>query len=203
MFGAKLPEFNMQASGTYVCARCRHALFAAHQQFDAGCGFPSFWWHLEGGITQKPLHTYGRSRIQLLCSHCGQHLGHLFPNKHTPTGLRYCISKTSIQLEEQANKKEPMTENEDHFNNLKAFIREHRSNESNFDTVYQKMETEQGQAASQQGDAAYAASLQEIMEKQAAEYRSAKEAGGTAWPEYEKLITAWERAIAAASENNS
>ncbi len=96
-----------------------------------------------------------------------------------------------------------MTENEDHFNNLKAFIREHRSNESNFDTVYQKMETEQGQAASQQGDAAYAASLQEIMEKQAAEYRSAKEAGGTAWPEYEKLITAWERAIAAASENNS
>jgi peptide-methionine (R)-S-oxide reductase len=92
---------NKDAAGTYVCTACGHPLFAAAKEFNAGCGFPSFWLHLDGGVKFNPLSTYGRERIQLLCNHCGHHLGHLFPNKSTPTGVRYCINKEAIRLTEE------------------------------------------------------------------------------------------------------
>lgn len=196
MLGEKIPLFHTAASGTYVCTRCGHALFGAHQQFDAGCGFPSFWLHLANGVTQKQLDTYGRSRIQLLCSHCGQHLGHLFLNKHTPTGLRYCISHTAISLQDSADKNISMNDNTSHFDELKEFIKTQRSNEGNFETVHQKL-SEEHAFAQQSAMTGYADSLQDILDKQVADYRSAQESAGTAWPEYEKLVTAWERAIAA------
>ncbi|WP_121353827.1 peptide-methionine (R)-S-oxide reductase [Flavisolibacter nicotianae] len=88
---------NEEATGPYVCAACGSPLFDADKQFDAGCGFPSFWQALESGVKQNPLHTYGRCRIQLLCRTCGLHLGHLFQHKHTPTGVRYCINGESIR----------------------------------------------------------------------------------------------------------
>jgi peptide-methionine (R)-S-oxide reductase len=90
----------MEAAGLYVCTACGQALFDASKKFDAGCGFPSFWMHKEEAVKLNPLHTYGRSRIQLLCNHCGLHLGHLFPNKQTPTGVRYCINKEALRAVE-------------------------------------------------------------------------------------------------------
>lgn len=72
------------------------ALFEASRQFDAGCGFPSFWDHTGNSVRLVPLYTYGRTRVQLLCAACGQHLGHLFAHKHTPTKVRYCISQQGI-----------------------------------------------------------------------------------------------------------
>ena len=86
-----------EATGLYVCTACRHPLFDAHARFEAGCGFPSFSVHKDGNVKLNPLSTYGRERIQLLCNNCGQHLGHLFPNKHASTGVRYCIRKEAIQ----------------------------------------------------------------------------------------------------------
>jgi peptide-methionine (R)-S-oxide reductase len=91
---------NKDATGLYVCVVCGHALFDASKKFEAGCGFPSFWMHKEDGVHLNPLSTYGRERVQLLCNHCGLHLGHLFPNRQTPTGVRYCISKEAIRLTE-------------------------------------------------------------------------------------------------------
>jgi len=92
-----------EVAGTYVCARCGNPLFAAAEKFNAGCGFPSFWMHLGNHVKLNPLDTYGRHRTQLLCAACGLHLGHLFPHKHTPTGLRYCINATTIQFNEHSN----------------------------------------------------------------------------------------------------
>jgi peptide-methionine (R)-S-oxide reductase len=86
-----------EATGLYVCVACGQPLFDASGKFEAGCGFPSFWRHKEDGVRLNPLSTYGRSRIQLLCNNCGLHLGHLFSNKHTPSGVRYCISKEAIR----------------------------------------------------------------------------------------------------------
>lgn len=83
--------------GTYLCSRCGTPLFEAAKQFDAGCGFPSFWLHMGEQVRLNPLHTYGRERIQLLCNNCDQHLGHLFAHKQTPTQLRYCINAEAIQ----------------------------------------------------------------------------------------------------------
>lgn len=85
------------AKVVYVCSGCGNSLFEAEKKFDAGAGFPSFWQHMGEGVEQKFLNTYGRERIQLLCSNCGQHLGHLFENKNTPTRLRYCIKHEAIE----------------------------------------------------------------------------------------------------------
>ena len=84
----------------YVCTACGNELFEEDKKFDSGTGFPSFWSHFGENVEQKFLDTYGRERIQLLCKRCGLHLGHLFPNKKTPTKLRYCINAASIALEE-------------------------------------------------------------------------------------------------------
>lgn len=90
-----------KATGIYACARCGNGLFDADKKFEAGCGFPSFYMHKGKGVSQNPLHTYGRTRIQLLCSHCGLHLGHLFENRQTPSGLRYCINEDAIRFTEE------------------------------------------------------------------------------------------------------
>ena len=88
-----------QASAVYVCSRCGNDLFEEEKKFDSGTGFPSFWMHIGDHVRQQFLDSYGRERIQLLCSRCDQHLGHLFPNKHTPTNVRYCINAAAISLE--------------------------------------------------------------------------------------------------------
>ena len=89
-----------QADGCYVCSGCGQALFDADKKFDSKTGFPSFWMHIGQNVKENFLDTYGRERTQLLCNHCGLHLGHLFPNKHTPTRVRYCINANSIALQE-------------------------------------------------------------------------------------------------------
>lgn len=84
----------------YECTACHLPLFEEAKKFDSKTGFPSFWLHIDENVRQNFLTTYGRERIQLLCNHCGQHLGHLFPNKKTPTGIRYCINSNAIHLNE-------------------------------------------------------------------------------------------------------
>jgi peptide-methionine (R)-S-oxide reductase len=80
----------------YACSNCNNLLFEADSRFEAGCGFPSFWKHRGNNVQQNLLTTYGRERIQLVCARCGQHLGHLFTSKVTPTGVRYCINGNAI-----------------------------------------------------------------------------------------------------------
>lgn len=80
----------------YSCSKCGILLFEAAVKFDVGSGFPSFWRHIADHVRLNPLATYGRERIQLLCNSCGQHLGHLFEDKRTPSELRYCINSKSI-----------------------------------------------------------------------------------------------------------
>lgn len=90
---------NAELPGVYVCSSCSNVLFEAAKKFDSGCGFPSFWQQAGDRVKLTPLHTYNRSRIQLLCAGCGTHLGHLFRHKHTPTGLRYCINGAAIRFQ--------------------------------------------------------------------------------------------------------
>ena len=73
-----------------------------------------------------------------------------------------------------------------------AFIREHRGNEGNFEKLYNKLEAEIEDNPTAEK---YVGSLQEIKEKAVPEYKKAKETKGTAWPEFEKFVTEFERAI--------
>ena len=101
MLGEKKFIFYEAATGTFVCSNCGFELVKADKKFNAGCGFPSFYLHIADHVKLNPLHTYGRDRIQLLCNNCGQHLGHLFDSKQTPTRVRYCINDTAIRLKEE------------------------------------------------------------------------------------------------------
>jgi hypothetical protein len=71
-----------------------------------------------------------------------------------------------------------------------AFIREHRSNESNFEKLYAKLEEQ-----TREDNKTYTSQLLEIKEKSAEEYRKAKETGGTAWPEFEKFVSEFEKTV--------
>ncbi|GAB3203128.1 peptide-methionine (R)-S-oxide reductase [Pontibacter aydingkolensis] len=91
-------EEQKQESGTYTCSNCGQVLFEAKYKFDIGSGFPSFWAQVGESVLHTPLNTYGRNRVQLLCSQCHQHLGHLFEDTRTPTNVRYCINADAIKL---------------------------------------------------------------------------------------------------------
>ena len=91
------PSEREKQSGIYTCAECGQILFEAKYKFEVGSGFPSFWAQVEENIEQNLLKTYGRTRIQLLCSQCKQHLGHLFDDARTPTNVRYCINTDALK----------------------------------------------------------------------------------------------------------
>lgn len=74
--------------------------------------------------------------------------------------------------------------------NLAAFIREHRSSEGNFEKIYAKLEE-----VTNDEDAEFAASLSDIKEKTVPPYQKAKEVGGTAWPEFEKFVSEFEKTV--------
>lgn len=86
-------------NGTYHCVCCGNPLFDSNSKFNAGCGWPSFHSELEeAGIVQRPDFGRGMSRVELLCSQCDAHLGHIFPDGPEPTGLRYCINSVSLDF---------------------------------------------------------------------------------------------------------
>ena len=83
--------------GVYVCAACGSELFTSDMKFDSGCGWPSFDKEIAGGkIIQKRDTSHGMIRIEILCANCQSHLGHIFDDGPTDTGMRYCVNSVSL-----------------------------------------------------------------------------------------------------------
>jgi peptide methionine sulfoxide reductase msrA/msrB len=86
--------------GIYTCAGCGNELFSDDMKFDSHCGWPSFDKEIAGGkIKQIVDKTLGMERTEIVCAKCGGHLGHIFPDGPTETGMRYCVNSLSLGFE--------------------------------------------------------------------------------------------------------
>jgi peptide-methionine (R)-S-oxide reductase len=91
--------WNTKAAGLYVCAGCRAPLFRSETKYASGCGWPSFYDDLGGGVVEVRVdRSHGMIREEIVCAACGGHLGHVFPDGPRPTGRRYCVNSASVEL---------------------------------------------------------------------------------------------------------
>jgi len=93
--------YDNKSDGIYKCICCDAALFDSETKFDSGTGWPSFYESVEDSITEIKDSSHGMIRIEVRCSSCDAHLGHLFTDGPEPTGLRYCINSVCLNFKEE------------------------------------------------------------------------------------------------------
>jgi len=92
------PLLHVDADGAFRCAGCETVLFETGSKFDSGSGWPSFD-SAVGPIVEETDTSHGMRRTEILCGTCGGHLGHLFNDGPTDTGMRYCVNSLSLAFD--------------------------------------------------------------------------------------------------------
>ena len=95
-FSGKYNDFFQ--NGIYSCKGCGQKLFNSKNKFISSCGWPSFDESIKGSINYIEDNSHNMSRVEIVCSKCGGHQGHIFNDGPTKTGKRYCINSISIDF---------------------------------------------------------------------------------------------------------
>jgi len=83
--------------GVYVCKACNNPLFNSDSKFKSNCGWPSFDDEIDKAIIRKLDYSLGMKRIEICCSNCNGHLGHIFEGEGlTDKNIRHCVNSLSI-----------------------------------------------------------------------------------------------------------
>ena len=83
--------------GLYVCKACNNPLFNSDSKFNSNCGWPSFDDEIDKAIIRKKDYSLGMKRIEICCSNCDGHLGHIFEGEGlTDKNIRHCVNSLSI-----------------------------------------------------------------------------------------------------------
>ncbi len=94
-------EYNSHKdNGVYCCAGCAEELFSSKAKYESGSGWPSFYEPIEAGsIGQTVDQRYGMERVEIYCTNCGGHIGHVFTDGPRPTGMRYCTNSAALKFQ--------------------------------------------------------------------------------------------------------
>ena len=95
------PLNHEKRKGTFACAGCDLPLFASDTKFESGTGWPSFYQPLEGAVGTSEDSSFFMKRIEVHCSKCGGHLGHVFDDGPRPTGQRYCMNGVAMDFKQE------------------------------------------------------------------------------------------------------
>ena len=102
-FSGKYDKF--YEKGTYHCNCCGgdFPLFSSNAKYDSGTGWPSFWEPIsDSSVTlteEKRIFSIFGPRIEVSCSRCGAHLGHVFDDgPDDKTGKRFCMNSLALHF---------------------------------------------------------------------------------------------------------
>ena len=94
--------------GVYCCVVCGLPLFSSTAKFNSGTGWPSFFQPFDrqhvGGRDDG---SHGMERVEIFCTRCNAHLGHVFDDGPRPTGLRFCLNGAALKFYEKGGARPP------------------------------------------------------------------------------------------------
>jgi len=88
--------------GVYTCAGCQTPLYTSKTKFKSGCGWPAYYDSIPGAVTRHEDKSYGMTRIEITCTACGGHLGHVFKGEKfgNPIDERHCVNSVSLNFQD-------------------------------------------------------------------------------------------------------